>query len=176
MIIIRKIRHKKTSALFATYALPSSTSAGQKKRQSELKSEARKLRQQEKRFATDQGYRSSTMRVDKPSLNNVAGNNWQSGSVVGEAQSRRYYQNPEAFTKERQQFDEAFSGAKEKVNQKVHVEPPKVDDLFDSPKKKINPKLLLAGLVGTGVLGAGAMFIRRRRTKNGKIVVEQVRR
>lgn len=40
----------------------------------------------------------------------------------------------------------------------------------------LNPKLLLAGLGVAGAVGAGAYFIRRRRSKNGKQIIERVRR
>ena len=41
-------------------------------------------------------------------------------------------------------------------------------------------KMMVAGAIGgigSGVVGAGTvLFMRRRRTKNGKVIVEQVRR
>lgn len=46
-------------------------------------------------------------------------------------------------------------------------------------KPGLNPKLLLAGLRvagAVGAVGAGAYFIRRRRSKKGKTIVERVRR
>jgi|LakMenE18May11ns_1017448.scaffolds.fasta_scaffold8509949_1 hypothetical protein len=43
-------------------------------------------------------------------------------------------------------------------------------------KSKIDPRLLLAGLGVAGAVGAGAYFIRRRRSKNGKQIVERVKR
>ena len=54
-------------------------------------------------------------------------------------------------------------------------------DLKEAVRK--NPRatgLLVSGVVGLGALGAagagGAMFLRRRRTKKGKVVVERVRK
>ena len=39
-----------------------------------------------------------------------------------------------------------------------------------------NSKAVLAGLAAAGLVGAGAYFIRRRRSKNGKQIIERVRR
>ena len=43
-------------------------------------------------------------------------------------------------------------------------------------KPGLNSKLLLAGLAAAGLVGAGAYFIRRRRSSKGKQIIERVRR
>ena len=59
----------------------------------------------------------------------------------------------------------------------------KIDEGFSRASsgkaKPLNSKALLAGLAlagAVGAVGAGAYFIRRRRSKKGKIIVERVRR
>lgn len=54
--------------------------------------------------------------------------------------------------------------------------PPPKQNPQSIQKNGLNPKLLLAGLGVAGAVGAGAYFIRRRRSKNGKQIIERVRR
>jgi len=75
-----------------------------------------------------------------------------------------------------QRINDAFREAKERAAK--GVPPPKFnfDFMDNTPKQKISPGLLLAGLGATAAVGAGAYFIRRRKSKNGKQVVERVRK
>lgn len=72
-------------------------------------------------------------------------------------------------------FAEDMGKAREKFSQATNNVKDSVKPNF-TDKAKLNPKLLLAGLGVAGVVGTGAYFIRRRRSKNGKQIVERVRR
>ena len=70
---------------------------------------------------------------------------------------------------------EDMGKAREKFSQTANDVKNSVKPDFSS-KSKLNPKLLLAGLGIAGAVGAGAYFIRKRRSKNGKQIIERVRR
>jgi hypothetical protein len=54
--------------------------------------------------------------------------------------------------------------------------PPPKQNPQSIQKNRLNPKLLLAGLAATTAVGAGAYFIRKRKSKNGKQIIERVKR
>jgi len=173
MIIVRRTRPAK-SALFATYALPEGRRS---------KGDDRKQRRATKTYAR-RGYERGWQSLDRDLW---TGNPSRVIRVGGESATptpKSYTENLTPRQKEltqeaerlRQKLNDSFKETQERVNQKVHVEPPKFNLTEKDVPKKIPTKLLLAGLGVTGLVGAGAFFTRRRRSKNGKIVVEQVRR
>ena len=72
----------------------------------------------------------------------------------------------------------SFSGGYWDWDKDVWVEDPKYSQTNPKTvaKSGSNSKAVLAGLAAAGLVGAGAYFIRRRRSKNGKQIIERVRR
>ena len=96
-----------------------------------------------------------------------------------EAQYRDYqFRNAQKPPNTKQIWDDAqedIGKAREKFSQTVNEVKDNVKPDF-TEKAKLNPKLLLAGLGVAGAVGVGAYFIRRRKSKNGKQIIERVRR
>lgn len=71
----------------------------------------------------------------------------------------------------------SFSGGYWDWDKDAWVEDPKYSQTkVPKPKSGSNSKAVLAGLAAAGLVGAGAYFIRRRKSKNGKQIIERVRR
>jgi LPXTG-motif cell wall-anchored protein len=73
----------------------------------------------------------------------------------------------------------SFSGGHWDWDKDVWVEDPKYSQTNPKtvPKPgRSNSKAVLAGLAAAGLVGAGAYFIRRRRSSKGKQIIERVRR
>ena len=72
----------------------------------------------------------------------------------------------------------SFSGGYWDWDKDVWVEDPKYSQTNPktAAKSGSNSKAVLAGLAAAGLVGAGAYFLRRRRSKTGKMIIEQVRR
>jgi hypothetical protein len=76
-------------------------------------------------------------------------------------------------------LDDDLRDAFDKANRKYRnsYKPPEFNFGFmKEENQKLNPKLLLAGLAATTAVGAGAYFIRKRKSKNGKQTIERVRK
>ena len=72
----------------------------------------------------------------------------------------------------------SFSGGYWDWDKDVWVEDPKYSQTNPKTvaKSGSNSKAVLAGLAAAGLVGAGDYFLRRRRSKTGKMIIEQVRR
>jgi len=72
----------------------------------------------------------------------------------------------------------SFSGRYWDWDKDVWVEDPKYSQTNPKtvPKSGSNSKAVLAGLAAAGLVGAGAYFIRRRRSSKGRQIIERVRR
>jgi hypothetical protein len=177
MIIIRRVVKSKSSANFAK-ALPDWTSQST----SYYSPDSYNSRKAQKNI--NRGYRRDAKLLQRRQYYNP--NPSYSPDPIYE-QKVKQYQFKQAV-KNAPDFDNMYwdeaEEARAKAREKFSENTRKVTDEvkenasknLGGNKSKIDPRLLLAGLGVAGAVGAGAYFIRRRRSKNGKQIVERVKR